>query len=506
MRSGCIAVIAALLVGCASHEGVHGGHGVSAASGAVDFPISCAAPAQLAFNRAVALLHHMTYPEAREAFAHVLAIEPDCAMAHWGVAMTLFQPLWPTRPTPQALVEGWTEVQKAKERVSTQRERLFVAAAEAFFAEPDSRDYWSRIRTWEAAMERAYRSLPDDPEAATFYALAHLATSTPATARANADQAADILERVLAKNPDHPGAMHYLIHANDVPGRERDSLDITHKYAAAAPRNPHALHMPTHIYTRLGDWDGVISGNLQAADAALEHPAGEHGEWVWDEFPHAIEYLVYAYLQKGMDAEAAAQLRRLLATQNLEPTFKTAFHLASTQARYALERHAWSEAVALRAREPATLDWNRFAWPEAITHFARGLGAAHSGDLAQAKAAAQRVAALESATRKGGEDLFADNIRILGLELNAWIAHAEGQRQAGIDLMHQAAQLEAATPKPAVTPAPTLPAEELLADMFMEQGRAADALAAFKRSLALYPERRNSLLGARAASDRDHVE
>lgn len=501
MRSACIGVMAGLLVGCASHSGVHAGHDFEAASGAVNFPISCSAPAQLEFNRAVALLHHMTYPEAREAFAHVLSIEPGCAMAHWGVAMTLFQPLWPTRPSPQALVEGWTEVQKAKERVSTQREQLYVAAAEAFFAEPASRDYWSRIRAWEAAMERAYSSLPGDTEAATFYALAHLATSTPATARTNADQAAGILERVLAKNPDHPGAMHYLIHANDVPGRERDSLDVTHKYAAAAPRNPHALHMPTHIYTRLGDWDGVMSGNLQAADAALEHPAGEHGELVWDEFPHAIEYLVYAYLQKGMNGEAATQMHRLLATRNLEPTFKTAFHLASTQARYALERHAWSEAVALRPREPATLDWNRFAWPEAITHFARGLGAAHLNELAEAKAGAQRLEALESATRKSGEEIFADNVRVLGLELNAWIAHAEGRRQEGVDLMQQAVQLEAATPKPAVTPAPTLPAEELLGDMFMEQARPAEALAAYKRALELYPERRNSLLGARAASD-----
>lgn len=506
MRSACIGVMAGLLVGCASYGDVHGGHDVEATSAAVDFPIACSAPAQLEFNRAVALLHHMTYPEAREAFAQVLTVEPHCAMAHWGIAMTLFQPLWPTRPSPQALVEGWTETQKAKEGVSTQREQLFVAAAEAFFAEPTARDYWSRIRAWEAAMARAYSSLPGDTEAATFYALAHVATSTPATARANADQAADVLERVLAKNPHHPGAMHYLIHANDVSGRERDSLEVTHKYAEVAPRNPHALHMPTHIYTRLGDWDGVISGNLQAADAALEHPAGEHGELVWDEFPHAIEYLVYAYLQKGMNEEASAQLRRLLATRNLEPTFKTAFHLASTQARYALERHAWSEAIALHPREPARLDWDRFAWPEAITHFARGLGAAHLNDLAEAKAAAARLEPLESAARKSGEELFASNIHILGLELNAWIAHVERRPQAGIDLMQQAVQLEAATPKPAVTPAPTLPAEELLGDMFLEQARPAEALAAYKRALALYPERRNSLLGVRAASDSDHVK
>jgi hypothetical protein len=197
----------------------------------------------------------------------------------------------------------------------------------------------------------------------------------------HADRAAEILLRVYRQHPEHPGSMHYLVHANDVPGRERELLDITRKYESAAPRNPHALHMPTHIYTRLGDWDGVIRGNLKAAEAALEHPAGENGEFVWDEFPHAIEYLVYAYLQKGAHDEAAAQLKRLLGTARLEPSFKTAFHLASTQARYALERHAWNEAALIAPREPASLDWNRFPWPEAIAQFAHGLGAVHLGKL-----------------------------------------------------------------------------------------------------------------------------
>jgi tetratricopeptide (TPR) repeat protein len=486
MRSAFVVALGAVVAGCA----------IQPSPGTVDFPISCSQPAQAEFNRAIALLHHMTYPQAREAFQRAAEIEPGCAMAHWGVAMTLFQPLWPTRPSPQGLLQGWDEVEKAKQTASTPREQLFVAAAEAFFVEPSARDYWSRIRGWETAMEQLYARFPDDPEAATFYALSHLASSTPSTARAHADRAAEILASVRTRNPDHPGAMHYLIHANDVPGREHESADVTHKYSEVAPRNPHALHMPTHIYTRLGEWDGVISGNLQAAQAALEHPAGEHGELVWDEFPHAIEYLVYAYLQKGMNDEAALQLRRLHETGNLEPTFKTAFHLSSTQARYALERKVWSEAVALRPREPATLDWNRFAWPEAITHFARGLGAAHLNDSELATAAIERLAALEASTRTAGEQLFADNIRILSLELKAWAAHARGEGQTGIELMQQAAALELSTPKHAVTPGPTLPAEELLGDMLTEQGRQAEALAAYRRALDLYPGRFNSLRGA----------
>ena len=487
-----IAVLA--LCACETTAQMHRGHDL----GVVDFPVSCSPQAQTAFNHAVALLHHMTYPQAREAFEHVAMIDSRCAMAYWGEAMTLFQPLWPTRPSPKALEQGWQAVEKAKFlQPPTQREQLFVAAAEAFFLDPTSTDYWLRIRRWEQEMEKVYTSFPDDPEAAAFYALAHLAT-TPSDkiTRSHADRAAEILLRIYKKNPNHPGAMHYLVHANDVPGRERELLDITRRYELVAPHNPHAIHMPTHIYVRLGDWNGVIRGNLRAANAALDYPAGDRRQFVWDEFCHAIEYLVYAYLQKGNDRAAAAQVRRLRTTPRLEPSFKTAFHLMSTQARYVLERRVWKEAAALVPREPATLDWDRFTWAEAVVRFARGLGAAHLGQLNQARAENERLNQLEATTAKMGEDLFARNIRMLRLELNAWIAHAEGQEESSIARMREAADLEESTPKAPVTPAPTLPAEELMGDLLMEQKQPAKALAAYQRSLELYPKRFNSLQGA----------
>lgn len=499
----CVSVLVVVLAGCASAMGrqqrPHAGHHDL---GKVHFPISCTAPAQAEFDRALGLLHHMTYPQAQAAFEQVAATDPRCAMAHWGIAMTLFQPLWPTRPGPEELQRGWQAVQEARLlRPPAERERLLVAAAEAFFLDPASADYWLRIRRWEQAMEKVHAAFPGDPEVAAFYALAHLATApADAVSRAHSDRAAAILLRVYEGNPDHPGAMHYLVHANDVPGRERELLEIVRKYESVAPRNPHALHMPTHIYTRLGDWSGVIRGNLKAAAAALEHPAGDRGQYVWDEFPHAIEYLVHAYLQTGADAAAAAQLQWLHATPALQPSFKTAFHLASTQARHALERRAWDEAVRLVPREPATLDWDRYTWPEAITHFARGLGAAQLGKVPEASAAAKRLEVLEAATRAAGEDLFARNIRVLGLELDAWIAHATGQEESSLALMHEAAELEASTPKHAVTPAPTLPALELLGDLLLAQARPIEALAAYQRSLESYPRRFNSLLGAARAA------
>lgn len=470
--------------------------------GVVTFPISCSTPAQRDFEGAVALLHHMTYPQARTAFAELAQREPECAMAHWGVAMTLFQPLWPTRPGPAELHRGAAEVSAARAaKPSTERERLFIAAAAAFFDDAGAPAYWDRIRRWEAAMRKLHAAFPDDPEATTFHALALLAVA-PANrnARANADEAAALLLSVYRKNPEHPGAMHYLVHANDIPGREHELLEIVRKYETSAPRNPHALHMPTHIYTRLGDWPAVIRGNLAAADAALEYPAGEQSQYVWDEFPHAIEYLVYAYLQQGNDADAAAQLQRLHAQERLEPTFKTAFHLASTSARYVLERRDWEAAATLKPRTPGSLDWDRFPWPEAVTWFARGLGAAHQQRYEDGDAAVQNLVRLEGAASTAGEELFARSIRVLRLGTSAWLAQSRGDAERARALMTEAAELEAATPKHAVTPAPTLPAFELLGDMLLAQERPDEALAAYERSLQLYPERFNGLLGAARAA------
>jgi len=504
-RGGGVATALAIaLAACglatSDRAAAHAGHDVDAL-GTVYFPVSCTAAAQKEFDRGLALLHHMTYPQARASFMQAAATDPRCAMAHWGVAMTLFQPLWPTRPGLQERQRGWDALQAARAlSPPTGREQSYIATAGAFFADPESQDYWLRIRRWEQAARAQHRAFPEDDEAAVFYALAHLAVVPPdVVSRDNADEAAAILLRVYERNRDHPGAMHYLVHANDVPGREKELLEITRRYETAAPRNPHALHMPTHIYTRLGDWDGVIRGNLLAADAALEHPAGAHGEFVWDEFPHAIEYLVYAYLQKGDYESAYAQLERLAGTPRLEPTFKTAFHLASTRARFALERQNWAEAAAAPVREPASLDWNLYPWPEAISVFARGFGAARLRRLADARAAGEQLMVLEAKARQSGEELFARNIRVLRLEVESWIAQQDGHPAAAIELMQAAADLETATPKHAVTPAPTLPAYELLGDLHLAQGRPDEALEAYNQSLALYPNRAYSKRGAEQA-------
>lgn len=471
--------------------------------GKVQFPISCSVDAQQEFNRAVALLHHMTYPQARIAFEHVAELDPQCAMAHWGIAMTLFQPLWPTRPGPQELRQGWKSVERGRSlSPATRREKLFIAAAEAFFLDPEATAYWGRILRWERAMGTLYREFPDDPDVKAFFALSQLAIAqTSPNPLEDHNRAAEILLSIHKDNPIHPGAIHYLIHANDIRGREHQSLEIVRSYVNIAPRNPHALHMPTHIFTRLGSWGETIEWNLKAAEAALEYPAGDKGQYVWDEFPHAIEYLVYAYLQQGNDSAAEAQFERLTSIENLHPTFKTAYHLSSIPARYTLERKDWQQAAELVPRPYSALDWERFPWPEAVTWFAKGLGAAHLGRISDAQHAYERLLDLEGAADKAGEQLFTRQIRILRLCVSAWTAHLQGNEEQALQLMEKAAELEVTTAKHPVTPAPTLPVYELLADLLIELTQPAKALSAFERSLELYPKRFNSLLGAARAAE-----
>ena len=472
--------------------------------GSVHFEISCSRDAQARFDQAMALLHHMTYPEARSGFERTAALDPRCAMARWGIAMTLFQPLWPTRPTPADIRRGREEIRQARRLgLPTEPERLFVDAGAAFFREPDSLQYQVRIHDWLRAMEKVHAAFPRDDEATAWLALAILAARPAAgpASREQSDRAASLLLEVYRRHPDHPGATHYLIHADDVPGREHKQPDVVSRYAALAPRNPHALHMPTHIYTRLGEWDRVVEGNLRAAEAALEHPVGSE-RLVWDEFPHAIEYAVYAYLQLGDDKAALAQVRRLQTTERLEPTFKTAFHLASTTARYALERHDWTAAAALRPREPVSLDWDRFAWAEAVTWFAKGLGAAHLGKVDAAREAVGRMGELKAAMEHAGEPAFAAQIEILRLGASGWMHQAAGEPDSAVALLRRAAELEANTPKPAVTPGPTLPAAELLGDLDLVQRRPAEALSMYRQALRLYPGRRNSVLGEKRAETR----
>jgi tetratricopeptide (TPR) repeat protein len=471
--------------------------------GNVAFNVACDAPVTDEFDRAVALLHHMTYPAAFAAFQDVVDQDPGCSLGYWGMAMTLFQPLWPTRPGDDDLRQGWELVQEARRRPpASTREQMFLSTAEAFFDPAGDPDYWARIERWAKATTELYEAFPDDREAKAFFALAHLATAS--RSRSAADHhatAAGVLGEILDEEPTHPGAVHYTIHANDFAGRQNESLGVVRRYGEIAPRNPHALHMPTHIFVRLGEWDEVISWNQRAAEAALAQRVGPTGEYVWDEFAHAVEYLIYAHLQRADDGGAERLIRRLNDTEDLQPSFKTAFHLASTASRFALERREWQLAADLPVRDPDWIDWDRFHWPEAVVWFARGLGAAHLGASGPVRESVDRLEVLSSQAAEAGEQLFADQIRILGLEVAAWRAYGNGDAAEAVNLMIEAVELEERTPKHPVTPAPTLPARELLADLYAAIGDSRRAHEAYRASEEKEPGRFNTLLGiARTAA------
>lgn len=471
--------------------------GADASLGRVVFDLSCAPAANEEFERGLALLHHMTYPAAYASFETVTELDEDCAMGYWGMAMTLFQPLWPTRPSDRELEQGRELMQIARDKgEGTERERAFVRTGEVFFSPEDSPDYWTRLQRWADASAQLHEAYPDDREAQALHALSVLATaSLHGDAEGHHARAGTMLGEILAEEPTHPGAVHYTIHANDFAGRADRSLDVVRSYGEIAPDNPHALHMPTHIFVRLGLWDEVIEWNIRAVEAALAQRAGPNGEYVWDEFPHAIGYLTYAYLQQADDEAAAGSIGRMRAIPNLQPTFKTAFHLASTAARYALERKAWDEAATLAARPSDRLDWQRFPWPEAISWFARGLGATHTGDLEAAEESGSRLSALAEEARRRGEVIFVAPIEIMRLELRAWYEKERGDPERAIELMSEAVELEERTPKHPVTPGAILPAKELLGDLYLSLDMPARALVAYRATNDEIPGRFNTILG-----------
>jgi hypothetical protein len=473
--------------------------------GVVDFRVSCDPAVRPEFDRAVGLLHHMMYVESRQAFERIAERHPECGMAHWGVATSLFQPLWPGRPDAEVRQRGWEAVQRAKQDQGlSERERALVAATAAFFQDPQEDVWWPRIHRWGDALEAAYRQHPGDTETAVFYALSLMAVGQAVDRqREYHDRAARILETVHQREPRHPGAIHYTIHANDIASREGESLHVVRRYDQIAPEVPHALHMPSHVFVRLGEWPDVIEWNRRSADAALRFPAGDR---ISLHYPHGLDYMLYGQLQRGEDRKARAVLDELLGQeQRYQENFVSAFHLAVMPARYAIERRAWDEAAVLQPRKPDYLAWDGYWWPEALSWFARGLGAAHTGDLAAARQAERRMAELRDRARAADEEGFATYVEIDRLILSGRLAQAEGNAEAAVARTREAADLERTVEKHIVTPGALLPAYEALGDLLMEQQRPQEALRAYETSLEIWPNRYRSLLGAaraaRAAND-----
>ena len=421
-------------------------------------------------------------------------------MAWWGVAMANLHPIW-APPTPDELKTGREAAEKAKAAgAKTDRERAYIAAIGTFYADSDTRDHRPRMTAYENAMAALHRAQPKDREAGIFHALALLGVASPNDkSYAKQKEAAAILNRVLPEVPEHPGVAHYLIHSFDYPELAELALPAARVYAKLAPGSPHALHMPSHIFTRLGLWDESVASNLASAEKARNYVATVMpGATAFDEL-HAIDYLVYAYLQQGRidDARALVEKTRKVTKLNVANQFAAAYAIGAVPARFALERREWKEAAALTV--PTIVDWSKVPYAEANIHFARGIGGVRSGNLDVARDAVARLAAIRQALIEQKNSYWVDQVEIQRLAVAAWIARAAQNDNEALKLMRAAVDLEATTEKHPVTPGAIVPARELLAELLLDLGKREEALAEAERVLREAPKRRNAMeLTARA--------
>jgi len=461
--------------------------------GTVHFATSCSAVVQQDFERAVAMLHSFWFSAPTSAFTAVAQSDPACGIAHWGVAMNLLgNPFgWP--PSPKALADGWAAVERAKAAgAKTQRERDYVGAIEMFYKDADKIDHRTRALAYRQAMEQLAARYPEDREAAVFYALALNATALP-TDKTYADQlkAAAILETVFAVEPQHPGVAHYLIHSYDYPPIAEKGLNAARRYASIAPAAPHALHMPSHIFTRRGYWQESIEANRASASSVGNH---------FDRL-HALDYLTYAYLQMAQDGAAKGVVDQMSEIPKVAVEhFVTAFALATIPSRYALERGRWADAAKLELFGKE-FPWGRFPQSEAQLVFARGLGAARGGDVTSARRDVERLGALRDTLAASKVGYWAEQVDIQRQVASAWVARAEGRTEEALALLRAAADREDATEKHPVTPGPIAPARELLAEMLLEANEPAQALREFEASMRVEPNRFRGLYGAARAAD-----
>jgi tetratricopeptide (TPR) repeat protein len=470
--------------------------------GAVQFPVTTAPARQQEFNRAIAMLHSFWYEEVDKAFMQISEQDPSCGMAFWGVAMSLYHPLWQP-PDRASLRRGWEAVQKAKALgAPTKREADYISAIEIFYKDSDTLDHRTRAQAYSNAMQALHRKYPDDREAAIFYALSLIATAPRADKTyAKPKAAAEILNRISLEQPDHPGVIHYIIHAYDSPPLAHLALPAARRYARIAPAVPHALHMPSHIFTRLGLWDESIRSNQDCVAASQEYAKRLRIEGVWDEQIHAMDYLTYAHLQIAQDEKAqgivndSARIRKA-STEDL----KVAYPMVTIPARYAVERHRWDEAMNAEAAWP-DLPWSRFPSAEAVLHFVRGLGAARRGDVGKAKMELAQLEQASSRLSAVNQQDWSTPTEVARLALAGWIAHASGHQTEAGRLLREAADLEDSSEKHPMTPGPVLPARELLGDYLLELNEPAAALQEFRVSLTKAPNRFNSLYGAGRAAE-----
>ncbi len=469
--------------------------------GKVSFAVSCSPSVRAPFNRGVALLHDFWYDEAQPQFERIAKLDPECAMAHWGIAMSSFHQIW-DRPDEHGMARGWAEMQAARSHpAKTAREREYIAALAGFF-EPDKRHYQARIDEYAAAMARLYSHYPRDIDAGAFYALSLLAAEAPDdTSLTQEHKAMAVLSPLFMKYPDHPGVVHYVIHACDTPSLAPDGLPAAKHYGEIAASAPHAVHMPGHIFARLGMWQADVDAN-RASVAASRAADARHQSGAMDQF-HSDDFLLYAYLQSGNDAaaravmaDAVAALDHFEAMPNMADHYMTGmfpYYRTEMPVFFDLERRDWKSVSTLAPVAGAPPE------TQTLTYWARAIAAGHLRQAQQARAGLAEYDSLEEQVRKGRHAYFADSTgaRINRGEMLAWIAFAEGNPAEALMQMRKSADLQDKVGQGEVD----IPAREMLADILLELGRPQQALAEYKEALRLSPNRFNGLFNAGMAAE-----
>jgi tetratricopeptide (TPR) repeat protein len=461
--------------------------------GKVSFPISCSGGAQSEFERGVALLHSFWYEEAEKSFKQIAASDATCAMAYWGQAMSIYRPLW-VRLTEADLKHGRELMEKARAAAAkSQRERDYIAALSTLYQADENLGYHERAVAYCQAMQKVHQQYPKDHEAGVFYTLALLASAPDGDASLkNPREAIALLNEIFKEEPNHPGVAHYLIHAADNPQLAELGLPAARRYAQIAPASPHALHMPGHIFARLGLWQEDIRSNLASVAAGRQPSAMHIGA---EHQVHAMDFLEYAYLQIGDDAKARAMVEQLgsIRPEDVDPGLDGYLNkmLAHFPAMYALERHDWKAAEALPVRTEAE------PYYQATTYWARSVGAGHLRDVAGAREAVEHYDATVEATRKTKNAFRAEYMTSDGDQARAWLLFAERKNDEAVRLLRSVADAQDARGKGEVE----LPAREMLGDMLMEIGRSREALQEYEKSLKTDPNRFNGLYGAAHAAE-----
>lgn len=455
--------------------------------GKVHFSTSCTPAAQVHFDRAMLYQHSFWYRASQRAFEEALKSDPDCAIVHWGIALSLlYNPHAP--PPAENLPLGLAALDKAKTMaVKSERERDYLETMRAMYTDFATVDHRTRLQRYAKSMEQLAQRYPNDDEAQIHYALALNTSASPADKTyANQLKGAAILEKIHTRQPQHPGVSHYLIHLYDYPAIAAKGIDAARRYAKIAPDAPHALHMPSHIFTRVGYWKESIASNLASASAAQDSKEP-------DDQLHGLDYAVYAYLQLGQDRKAREVIDAMEKISD-HKRFAGHYALAVSPARYSVELGDWKSAANLQVRPTA------LAYPEAMTHFARALGAARLGDIAAAKVDVAKLAALRDKLREAKDAYWSEQVGIQHDVTSAWVLYAEGRHDEALKAMSAAADAEDKTEKHPVTPGVPRPARELYGVMLLERGSAKEAMVAFEATLAKEPNRLGAYVGAARAA------